>query len=127
MDNARHSPAEGASKVFAEKLSGASAAKVLGKLEPGDVLLVTRLDRLARSTRDLLNVLDTVSRAGSGFHRLADLQQRNGADASRHSPPSFDLGVDLLVKVRHGELPKGMRCSPIYSRLTSPPRDHTCP
>jgi DNA invertase Pin-like site-specific DNA recombinase len=68
----------GAAKVFAEKLSGASAvnrkelAKVLAKLEPGDVLLVTRLDRLARSTRDLLNVLDAVSRAGAGFRSLAD-------------------------------------------------------
>ena len=55
--------AAGATEVFAEKLSGASAAnrkelaKVLAKLEPGDVLLVTRLDRLARSTRDLLNVI----------------------------------------------------------------------
>jgi DNA invertase Pin-like site-specific DNA recombinase len=70
--------AAGAAKIFAEKLSGASAAnrkelaRVLAKLEPGDVLLVTRLDRLARSTRDLLNVLDRVSRAGAGFRSLAD-------------------------------------------------------
>src|SRR5258705_929258 len=70
--------AAGAAKVFAEKLSGASAAnrkelaKVLAKLEPGDVLLVTRLDRLARSTRDLLNVLDRVSKAGAGFRSIAD-------------------------------------------------------
>jgi DNA invertase Pin-like site-specific DNA recombinase len=45
---------------------------VLTKLEPGDVLLVTRPDRLARSTRDLLNVLDSVSRAGAEFRSLAD-------------------------------------------------------
>jgi len=70
--------AAGAAKVFAEKLSGASAAnrtdlaKLLAKLGPGDVLLVTRLDRLARSTRDLLNVLDRVSKAGAGFRSLAD-------------------------------------------------------
>jgi DNA invertase Pin-like site-specific DNA recombinase len=38
----------------------------------GDVLLVTRLDRLARSTRDLLNVLDAVGKAGAGFRSLAD-------------------------------------------------------
>ena len=36
------------------------------------MLLVTRLDRLARSTRDLLNVLDRVSKAGAGFRSLAD-------------------------------------------------------
>jgi DNA invertase Pin-like site-specific DNA recombinase len=70
--------AAGATKVFAEKLSGASAAnrkelaKVLAKLAPGDVLLVTRLDRLARSTRDLLNVLDRISKAGAGFRSLGD-------------------------------------------------------
>jgi DNA invertase Pin-like site-specific DNA recombinase len=55
--------AAGAEKVFAEKVSGAvTDRKQLGKalttLGQGDVLLVTRLDRLARSTRDLLNVLD---------------------------------------------------------------------
>ena len=68
----------GAVKIFAEKLSGASRinrrelTKLLAKLQPGDVLLVTRLDRLARSTRDLLNVLDRVSKAGAGFRSLAD-------------------------------------------------------
>jgi len=41
-------------------------------LGAGDVLLVTRLDRLARSTRDLLNVLDAVGKAGAGFKSLAD-------------------------------------------------------
>ena len=35
-------------------------------------MLVTKLDRLARSTRDLLNVLDTVAKAGAGFRSLAD-------------------------------------------------------
>jgi len=47
--------------VFKEKVSGAKTdraelAKVIRRLAPGDVLVVTRLDRLARSTRDLLNV-----------------------------------------------------------------------
>jgi DNA invertase Pin-like site-specific DNA recombinase len=68
----------GAAKVFAEKISGASAenrkalARALAALGPGDVLLVTRLDRLARSTRDLLNVLDGIAKAGAGFRSLAD-------------------------------------------------------
>jgi DNA invertase Pin-like site-specific DNA recombinase len=47
-------------------------AKVIRRLEPGDVLLVTRLDRLARSTRDLLNVLDEVGKRGAGFRSLND-------------------------------------------------------
>jgi DNA invertase Pin-like site-specific DNA recombinase len=69
--------AAGCSKVYSEKVSGAvtdrpELAKVLKRLEPGDTLVVTRLDRLARSTRDLLNILDTVAKAGAGFKSLAD-------------------------------------------------------
>ena len=47
-------------------------AKAIDALQSGDVLLVTRLDRLARSTRDLLNVLDTVSKKGACFKSIAD-------------------------------------------------------
>jgi DNA invertase Pin-like site-specific DNA recombinase len=69
--------AAGAEKVFAEKVSGAvterkALARAIAALGVGDVLLVTRLDRLARSTRDLLNVLDAVGKAGAGFRSLAD-------------------------------------------------------
>jgi DNA invertase Pin-like site-specific DNA recombinase len=69
--------AAGAERVYAEKVSGAvterkALAKALAALSPSDVLLVTRLDRLARSTRDLLNVLDHVAKAGAGFRSLAD-------------------------------------------------------
>jgi DNA invertase Pin-like site-specific DNA recombinase len=69
--------AAGAEKVFAEKISGAKTdrralASAIKSLGPGDVLLVTRLDRLARSTRDLLNVLDAVAKAGAGFRSIAD-------------------------------------------------------
>jgi DNA invertase Pin-like site-specific DNA recombinase len=67
----------GCAKVFKEKVSGAKIdraelAKVIRRLEAGDVLVVTRLDRLARSTRDLLNVLAEVAKAGAGFKSLKD-------------------------------------------------------
>jgi DNA invertase Pin-like site-specific DNA recombinase len=69
--------AAGCAKVFKEKVSGAKTdrpelAKVIGRLEPGDVLVVTRLDRLARSTRDLLNVIAAISERGAGFRSLKD-------------------------------------------------------
>jgi DNA invertase Pin-like site-specific DNA recombinase len=69
--------AAGAERIFAEKISGAvtelkALARATAALGPGDVLLVTRLDRLARSTRDLLNVLDAIGKAGAGFRSLAD-------------------------------------------------------
>ncbi len=54
------------------KTDRAELAKVLAKLEAGDVLMVTRLDRLARSTRDLLNVIDAVTKQGAGFKSLKD-------------------------------------------------------
>jgi DNA invertase Pin-like site-specific DNA recombinase len=47
-------------------------AKALSVLREGDTLIVTRLDRLARSTRDLLNTLDTIAKKGAGFKSLAD-------------------------------------------------------
>jgi DNA invertase Pin-like site-specific DNA recombinase len=64
--------AAGADKVLAEKISGVvtdrrQLAKAIAGLAAGDVLLVTRLDRLARSTRDLLNILDSVAKAGAKF------------------------------------------------------------
>ncbi len=69
--------AAGAEKLYSEKQSGAKTdraalAKALAALDAGDVLLVTRLDRLARSTRDLLNVLATISERGAGFRSLAE-------------------------------------------------------
>jgi DNA invertase Pin-like site-specific DNA recombinase len=59
--------AAGAEKIWREKISGARSdrpelAKLVRSLQPGDIVVVTRLDRLARSTRDLLNVLDAVAR-----------------------------------------------------------------
>jgi len=69
--------AAGCAKVFKEKVSGAKTdrpelAKVIRRLEPDDALAVTRLDRLARSTRDLLNVLHAVAERGAGFKSLKD-------------------------------------------------------
>jgi DNA invertase Pin-like site-specific DNA recombinase len=69
--------AAGCAKIFSEKASGARGdraelARMIKKLQPSDVLVVTRLDRLARSTRDLLNVLEAVKQAGAGFRSLKD-------------------------------------------------------
>ena len=68
----------GCTKIYREKISGAQTdraqlARLLQSIEMGDVLIVTRLDRLARSTRDLLNVLDAVAGKKAGFRSLGDL------------------------------------------------------
>lgn len=69
--------AAGCGKVYAEKISGARSdrpelARALKRLNPGDLLIVTRLDRLARSTRDLLNILDDIAKRSAGFKSLHD-------------------------------------------------------
>jgi len=79
--------AAGCAKVFKEKISGAKTdrpelAKAIGRLEAGDVLVVTRLDRLARSTRDLLNVIAAIADRGAGFKSRYHERPRS-ADADR--------------------------------------------
>ncbi len=69
--------AAGVERVYAEKISGARSdraqlAKLLKALGEGDTVIVTRLDRLARSTRDLLNILHAIAKAGATFKSLAD-------------------------------------------------------
>src|SRR6202163_804150 len=69
--------AAGAEKGWRETASGAKTdraqlRRVLAQLDAGDVLMVTRLDRLARSTRDLLNILATIADKKAGFRSLGD-------------------------------------------------------
>jgi DNA invertase Pin-like site-specific DNA recombinase len=103
--------AAGATKVFREKISGAKSdraqlIKALGALTEGDVLLVTRLDRLARSTRDLLNILAAIAEKGAGFRSLND----TWADTmTAHGRPMLTVLGGLaefereLIRARTGE------------------------
>ncbi len=68
--------AAGCERVFQEKVSGKSRdnrmqlKRALKELGDGDVLIVTRLDRLARSTLDLLHIVEAVRAAGASFKSL---------------------------------------------------------
>jgi DNA invertase Pin-like site-specific DNA recombinase len=69
--------AAGCTEIFQEKVSGAKTDRtqlnrMLGRLHVDDVVVVTRLVRLARSTRDLLNVLGAVADKSAGFRSLRD-------------------------------------------------------
>src|SRR5262249_41135795 len=69
--------AAGCGKIYAEQVSGAKSdraehASVSSGLVRGEVVVVSGLGRLARSTRDLLNILDTIAKAGAGFKSLHD-------------------------------------------------------
>ena len=69
--------AAGAVIVYRETASGAKSdreqlRRLLNEIGAGDVVLVTRLDRLARSAIDLLNTLKAITDKGAGFRSLAD-------------------------------------------------------
>lgn len=69
--------AAGAERVFAERISGARRARpeldrMLDQLRDGDVVVVTKYDRLARSLKDLLEIVETIGARGAGFRSLAE-------------------------------------------------------
>lgn len=69
--------AVGCTRIFAEKITGAHAkrpelTRMLDHLRCGDVVTVTRLDRLARSTRDLLDIAEQLQAKGAGLRSLAE-------------------------------------------------------
>ena len=66
----------GAEQIFSEKTSSVGVRpelqKLLKKIQRGDLLLVYKLDRLARSLKDLLHILDTLERKGVKFRSLTE-------------------------------------------------------
>lgn len=71
--------AAGCERVFLEKASGTitpkdrpELARALDFLRPGDVLVVWRLDRLARSMKDLIETVTEIERRGVGFRSLTE-------------------------------------------------------
>ena len=79
--------AEGCAKLYREKASGAQADRrellnLLKNIIPGDVVTVTRIDRLARSTFDLFAIVKRIVDAGGQFRSLAEPRDE------RRYPPS---------------------------------------
>jgi len=69
--------AAGAGKLFADKISGSKRVRpelerMLDQLRDGDVVTVTKYDRLARSLKDLLEIVETIGERGAGFRSLAE-------------------------------------------------------
>ena len=101
----------GCKKVFRDvhvsgaKTDRAQLRRVIEALEPGDVLMVTRLDRLARSTRDLFNTLAAITAKKAGFKSLGD----TWADTTSHGRLMLTVLAGLaeferdLIRARTGE------------------------
>lgn len=69
--------AAGAARLFADRISGSKRErpeldKMLDQIRDGDVVTVTKYDRLARSLKDLLEIVETIRARGAGFRSLAE-------------------------------------------------------
>ncbi len=67
----------GAERIFSDKISGSirkrpELDRLLDQLRDGDVIVVTKYDRLARSLRDLLDIVEVIKERGAGFRSLAE-------------------------------------------------------
>ena len=99
--------AAGCERVFEESMSGTRAdrpqlAAALEFARQGDVLVVARLDRLARSMRQLLTTVDTLAARGIGLrslHESIDTTTATGRLSSTSSPPSGSSRWSFCVNV----------------------------
>lgn len=67
----------GAGRIFADRISGSKRQRpeldrMLEQLREGDIVMVTKYDRLARSLRDLLDIVQAIQGRGAGFRSLAE-------------------------------------------------------
>jgi len=99
--------AAGCIRIFEEKASGAKRdrsdlARMLDHLRAGDVVTITRLDRLARSTGDLLNIAERIKNAGAGLRSLAEPLADTTTPAGRMVRTAFariaDFERSLIVE-----------------------------
>src|ERR671932_338638 len=79
--------AAGCKRVFEEKASGGrwdrpELHRLLDQLRPGDTLVVWKLDRLSRSLKDLLHILEKIEAAGAGFRSLTEAIDTSGPAAT---------------------------------------------
>jgi len=120
----------GCSRIFAEKISGTHTkrpelARMIDHLRPGDVVTVTRLDRLARSTRDLLDIAEQLQAKGAGLRSLAEPWADTTSPAGRMVLTVFagiaeferSLIIDRTRRGREAAKARGVKFGPA-SKLT---------
>jgi DNA invertase Pin-like site-specific DNA recombinase len=103
--------------IYREKVTGARADwrelnQMLGKLAPGDVVTVTRIDRLARSTFDLFGIVKRIVDAKAQFRSLAELWADAGTSTGRLILAGLgglaDVERDLIHTRTAGAAPRPM-------------------
>lgn len=128
--------AAGCTRIFAEKVTGTHArrpelSRLLDHLRAGDVVTVTRLDRLARSTRDLLDIAEQLQAKGAGLRSLAEPWVDTTSPAGRMVMTVFagiaeferSLIVERTKRGRQAAKAKGVKFGPAPT-LTAEQIDH---
>jgi DNA invertase Pin-like site-specific DNA recombinase len=93
---------EGCRRIFKEKASGATTNDrheldaLIEFADEGDLVVITKLDRLARSMRDFCNIVEALNNKGCGIRVLAT----KGLDSSS---PAGKLILDILASVAEFE------------------------
>lgn len=126
----------GCSRIFAEQITGTHAkrpelARMIDHLRPGDVVTVTRLDRLARNTRDLLDIAERLNELGAGLRSLAEPWADTTSPAGRMVLTVFagiaeferSLIIDRTRRGREAARAKGVKFGPA-SKLTPDRLNH---
>ena len=102
----------GCATVFRETARGAKTnraqlRRALTQLDAGDVLVVTRLDRLARSTRDLLNTLAAIGKSLGRPFKLTEHQRREavkrrdrGDETLREISRSYNVSHSTISRLQ---------------------------
>jgi len=117
--------AAGCTKLFSEKITGTQRDRpeldrMLDHLRAGDVVTVTRLDRLARSTRDLLDIAEQLQAKGAGLRSLAEPWADTTTPAGRMVLTVFagiaeferSLIIDRTRRGREAAKARGVKCGP---------------
>jgi DNA invertase Pin-like site-specific DNA recombinase len=103
--------AAGAATIFKEKVSGVRAdrpqlAKLMAALQAGDIVVVTKLDRLGRSTRELLDLIERIGKTGAAFRSLGDPLWNTSSSQGRLLSTLLAAIADFerdLIRERTGE------------------------
>jgi DNA invertase Pin-like site-specific DNA recombinase/predicted nucleotidyltransferase len=114
--------AAGCARIFREKITGTIADhpqlhRAIDQLAASDVLMVTRLDRLARSTRDLVNVLAAITGKGAGFRSLGDAWADTTTPHGRLMVPLLGGLAEFeaeLIRARMGEGRKNAKARGVH-------------
>jgi DNA invertase Pin-like site-specific DNA recombinase len=112
----------GVTKIFADKLSGKNTArpeliKMLEYVREGDTLIVESFSRLARSTRDLLDIVDTLNSKGCAFQ-----SKKEAIDTSTPTGKFFLTVIAALSELERSTLlerqREGIECAKAAGKYT---------